>query len=118
MKEKLIKLLESNDTEDIYKFINLYLNGDSDEFFKLIDKVGIIDDDKIYESLIESMPMSYLSHKYNSNTEQTVNYIINEYFGDITEVNGRYILELSNREDLSLFFKNDSGRDISSKELR
>lgn len=117
MKEKLIKLLESNDTEDIYKFINLYLNGDSDEFFKLIDKVGIIDDDKIYESLIESMPMSYLSYKYNSNPEQTVNYIINEYFGDITEINGRYILELSNREDLSLFFKKDGGRDISSKEL-
>jgi len=117
MKEKLIKLLESNDTEDIYNFINLYLNGDSDEFFKLIDKVGIIDDDKIYESLIESMPMSYLSHKYNSNPKQTVNYIINEYFGDIKEVNGRYILELGEREDLSLFFKKDGGRDISSKEL-
>lgn len=117
MKEKLIKLLESNDTEDIYNFINLYLNGDSDEFFKLIDKVGIIDDDKIYESLIESMSMSYLSHKYNSNPKQTVNYIINEYFGDIKEINGRYILELGEREDLSLFFKNDGGRDISSKEL-
>jgi len=117
MKEKLIKLLESNDTEDIYNFINLYLNGDSDEFFKLIDKVGIIDDDKIYESLIESMPMSYLSHKYNSNPKQTVNYIINEYFGDIKEINGRYILELGEREDLSLFFKKDGGRDISSKEL-
>ena len=117
MKEKLIKLLESNDTEDIYNFINLYLNGDSDEFFKLIDKVGIIDDDKIYESLIESMPMSYLSHKYNSNPKQTVNYIINEYFGDIKGINGRYILELGEREDLSLFFKKDGGRDISSKEL-
>ena len=117
MKEKLIKLLESNDTEDIYNFINLYLNGDSDEFFKLIDKVGIIDDDKIYESLIGSMPMSYLSNKYNSNPKQTVNYIINKYFGDIKEINGRYILELGEREDLSLFFKKDGGRDISSKEL-
>ena len=117
MKEKLIKLLESNSTEDIYKFINLYLNGDSDEFFKLLDKFGIINDDKIYELLIESTPMTYLSHKYNSNPKQTVNYIINEYFGDIKEINGRYILELGEREDLSLFFKKDGGRDISSKEL-
>ena len=117
MKEKLIKLLDSNDTDGIHKFIDRYLNSNSDEFFKLLDKSGIINDEKIYDSLIESMPMSYLFHKYNSNPEQTVNYIVNEYLDDIKEINGRYILELDNREDLSLFFKNDGGRDMGSKEL-
>jgi hypothetical protein len=117
MKEKIIKLLESNNIEEVNKFINLYFNGDSVEFFKLLEKLGITDGDDIYEVLLEEMPMTYLKYKYDLNPDSTVKYITDEFFGDVTEKNSRYILTLNDREDLSIFFKDDGGRDTGSKEL-
>lgn len=117
MKDKLINLLNSDNTESILIFIERYLNDDTNEFFKLLDKVGIMNDENFYENLTEIMPMSYLSYKYKTNPEQTVKYIVENFFTDIKEVNGRYILELGNREDLSIFFKDDGGRETGSKDI-
>ena len=117
MKEKIINLLDKNDANEIYKFINLYFNGDSNDFFELLEKLGIMDDDNVYPVLLEDMPMTYLNYRYRKNPDSTVNYIVDEYFNDVTRNGDRLILQLNDREDLSIFFKNDSSRDMSSKEL-
>lgn len=117
MKEKIINLLNKNSQEEIDTFINRYLNGDDDEFFNLIDKLGILDDDEIYPILLEDKPMSYLKYKYNSNPETTINFIIDNYLTDVTKQDGKLLLRLNNREDLSIFFKDDGGRDMGSKEM-
>ena len=117
MKEKIINLLDKNDADEIYKFINLYFNDDSNDFFEFIEKLGIMDDDNVYPVLLEDMPMTYLNYRYRKNPDSTVNYIVDEYFNDVTRNGDRLILKLDNREDLSIFFKNDSSRDMSSKEL-
>ena len=117
MKEKIINLLQRNDVTEIDNFINRYLNGDDSEFFSLIDKLGILDDDEIYPVLMEDKPMTYLKYKFDNNPEVTTKFIVDEYFSDVINQNGRLMLEIGSREDLSIFFKDDGGRDMGSKEM-
>lgn len=117
MKEKIINLLNKNDVDEVNNFINRYFNGDDSEFFRFIDKLGIMDDIEIYPVLVEEKPMSYLKYKFNTNPESTTKFIIDEFLTDVTNENDKLILTLGGREDLSIFFKDDGGRDIGSKEM-
>lgn len=117
MKEKIINLLENGDADDLRNFISRYLNDDYTEFFKLLEKIGIMDGDEFYPVITEEFPMSYLHYRYMVNPDSTVNHIINEYFSDIIYKDGRLFLHLDKMEDLSIFFKDDGGRDTGSKEM-
>ena len=111
-------ILTNGSDDEINALIDNVFNGDREQFLKYLDVKGLLNGENLYAFLEEEMPMSYLSYMFNNNPEKTTKYIVDNYFGDITEVNGRYILKLGNREDLSVFFKRDGGRhDMSSKEL-
>lgn len=116
MKEKIINLLNKPSWE-VDKFINTIFNGNRETFISFLEKRGLLNDENIYDYLIEEMPMTYLSNKFKNNPDKTTKYIVDNYFGDISSENGRYTLRLNNREDLSIFFKDDGGsRDMSSRE--
>jgi len=111
-------ILTNGSDDEINALIDNVFNGDREKFLNYLDVKGLLNGENLYAFLEEEMPMSYLSYMFNNNPEKTTKYIVDNYFGDITEVNGRYILKLGNREDLSVFFKSDGGRhDMSSKEL-
>lgn len=115
MKEKL-KLLLNGSEEDITSFISRYLNDDMSNFFKLLLKYGLLNDE-INETLLELYPMNYLRYLYMDNRERTIDEIVSGY-SDINKKGDRYFLTLSNREDLSSFFEpNDGYREMSSQEL-
>jgi len=124
MKEKLLKIIKNNSSTELNLFINRFFNGNYQVFFNTVIKSGLLDDeeyrDEVKETLIEVFPMNYLSTIYNNNSEETTRFIVNKYFGDVNETgDGRYLLRLNDREDLSNFFKGrDGGRnDLSSKEM-
>jgi len=118
MKEKIIDILTKGNSNQIKSIINTVFNRDSDLFMSFLDDIGVLSDENIYPYLIEEMPMSYLSTKFKTNPDKTTKFIVDNYFGDIISQNGRYILKLASREDLSAFFKNDGGnRDVGSQEL-
>jgi len=117
MKEKIIDILTNGSDNQIQSLVNTVFNGESELFMSFLEKNGLLSDENIYDYLIEEMPMTYLSNKFKTNPDKTTKYIVDNYFGDISSENGRYILKLDNREDLSIFFKRDGGRDMSSQEL-
>lgn len=117
MKEKIIDILTNGSDSQIQSLVNTVFNGNSELFMSFLEKNGLLSDENIYDYLIEEMPMTYLSNKFKTNPDKTTKYIVDNYFGDISSENGRYILKLDNREDLSIFFKRDGGRDMSSQEL-
>ena len=115
MKEKL-KLLLNGSEEDITSFISRYLNDDMSNFFKLLLKYGLLNDE-INETLLELYPMNYLRYLYINNRERTIDEIVSGY-SDINKKGDKYFLTLGNREDLSSFFESGDGyREMSSQEL-
>ena len=117
MKEKIINILTNGSDNQIQSLVNTVFNGDSELFMSFLEKNGLLSDENIYDYLIEEMPMTYLSKKFKTNPDKTTKYIVDNYFNDVTSENGRYIFRLNNREDLSIFFKDDGGSDMGSKKL-
>jgi hypothetical protein len=114
--EELKKLFINDDSDSILEFVKKYFNDDMEIFIEFIEKRNILDNEEIYNFFIEQTPMTYLKKKYNENSEKTIKFIVDNYLNDVKEENGKYLMRMSKREDLSIFF-DDRGRDTTARDV-
>ena len=62
--------IEEEDHDEIENFINKYLNGNHELFFKFIIDEGIIDTENLDEHMASLFPDAYLSYWMNKKPEQ------------------------------------------------
>lgn len=123
MKEKIFNIIKDYNDSELSRFVNNIFNGNYKVFIKTVMDLGLLDDEEykyeVESVLIDLFPMTYLSIIYDKNQDETIKLIVDKYLSDVDEVgDGRYFMRLNDREDLSVFFKNDGGRnDMSSREL-
>lgn len=114
--EELKKLFTIDDSDSILEFVRMYFNGDMETFIEFIEKKNILDNEEIYNFFINQAPMTYLKKKYSENHEKTIKFIVDNYLGDVKEENGKYLMKMREREDLSIFF-DDKGRDTTARDV-
>ena len=112
----LKKMFEKNDTRSIEIMVERIFNNDLEKFIEFLEKKNILDNEEIYNFFIEQAPMTYLKKKYNENPEKTIKFIADNYWGDVKEENGKYLMRMREREDLSIFF-DDGGRDTTARDV-
>jgi hypothetical protein len=114
--EQLKKLFIENDSDSIYDFVKKIFNNDTETFIEFIEKKKILDEDEVYNFFIDYAPMTYLKKKYKINPEKTTKFIVDNYWTDVKETNGKYLMRMNDREDLSIFF-DDKGRDTTARDV-
>ena len=97
----LVSILDN--TEDFDDLVNKYFNGDYTKLFDLITKQGLLDQyiDRFIED--EELFGTFMPYYYNEDPQFVIDYITEEYFGDVSNINGQYWMNID-REDLSRLF--------------
>jgi len=100
----LVSILDN--TEDFDDLVNKYFNGDYTKLFDLITKQGLLDQyiDRFIED--EELFGTFMPYYYNEDPQFVIDYITEEYFGDVSNINGQYWMNID-REDLSRLFDVD-----------
>lgn len=101
--------------DDIKDFVKKVFNNNYISFYNFLDKKMDVSMDYITDFFMEEIPNAYLQIMYSKNPESTIDYIVDEYLGDVRKEGDKYYMIMS-RDDLSEFF-DDSGRNSTARDV-
>ena len=101
--------------DDIKDFVKKVFNNNYISFYNFLDKKMDVSMDYITDFFMEEIPNAYLQILYTKNPESTIDYIVDEYLGDVRKEGDKYYMIMS-RDDLSEFF-DDSGRNSTARDV-
>lgn len=101
--------------DDIKDFVKKVFNNNYISFYNFLDKKMDVSLDYITDFFMEEIPNAYLQIMYSKNPESTIDYIVDEYLGDVRKEGDKYYMIMS-RDDLSEFF-DDSGRNSTARDV-
>ena len=97
----------------IKDFVKKVFNDDYISFYDFLEKKIDVSMDYVTEFFMEEIPQAYLKILYNKNPQSTIDYVVDEFLGDVKGEGDKYYMIMS-RNDLSEFF-DDRGRDGTAR---
>lgn len=113
--DQLNDLFIEGEYDDIKDFVKKVFNNNYISFYNFLDKKMDVSMDYITDFFMEEIPNAYLQIMYSKNPESTIDYIVDEYLGDVRKEGDKYYMIMS-RDDLSEFF-DDSGRNSTARDV-
>lgn len=100
----LVSIIDN--TEDYDDLVRKYFGNDYNKFFDVLSRQGLID--RYIYRFIEDDDLfgTFMPYYYNEDPQFVIDYITEEYFGDVSNINGQYWMNID-REDLSRLFDVD-----------
>ena len=92
----------------IKDFVKKVFNDNYISFYDFLEKKIDVSMDYVTEFFMEEIPQAYLKILYNKNPQSTIDYVVDEFLGDVIKEGDKYYMIMS-RDDLSEFF-DDRGR--------
>lgn len=116
----LMHWIEEGDSKSFDEFVTSYLNGDYNIAFDLLAKQNLLFKDEVTSFFEENLFTNWFTYIYKDDPQYVIDYITENYFGDVIQSNDGYWMNID-REDLSrLFSENrwgDGPRGIAKKVL-
>ena len=116
----LLHWVEEGDSNNVAEFVKSYLNDDYNLLFNLLEKNNLIDKEEVVGFFQEDMPTQWLNYMYGVDPQYVIDYITDEYFGDVKQEGNKSWLSIS-REDLADLFDEsrwgDGSRGVAKKVL-
>ena len=112
---QLIEFFEEGEYDEIRSFVQSVFNDDYESFYDFLKSKTKIDDKLVDEFFIEEIPNQHLKIMYERNPQTTMNYIVDNFLGDVQKNGEEYFMTIG-REDLSNFF-DDRGRDGTARDV-
>ena len=104
----------------IKDFVKKVFNDNYISFYDFLEKKIDVSMDYITEFFMEEIPQAYLKILYNKNPQSTIDYVVDEFLGDVKGEGDKYYMIMS-RDDLSEFFddrgRNGTARDVAKRVL-
>lgn len=97
----------------IKDFVKKVFNDNYISFYDFLEKKIDVSMDYVTEFFMEEIPQAYLKILYNKNPQSTIDYVVDEFLGDVKKEGDTYYMIMS-RDDLSEFF-DDRGRDATAR---
>ncbi len=117
---QLIEFFEEGEYDEIRSFVQSVFNDDYESFYDFLKSKTKIDDKLVDEFFIEEIPNQHLKIMYERNPQTTMNYIVDNFLGDVQKNGEEYFMTIG-REDLSNFFddrgRNGTARDVAKRVL-
>lgn len=113
--DQLNDLFIEGEYDNIKDFVKKVFNNNYISFYNFLDKKMDVSMDYITDFFMEEIPNAYLQILYSKNPESTIDYIVDEYLGDVRKEGDKYYMIMS-RDDLSEFF-DDSGRNSTARDV-
>ena len=113
--DQLNDLFIEGEYDNIKDFVKKVFNNNYISFYNFLDKKMDVSMDYITDFFMEEIPNAYLQILYSKNPESTIDYIVDEYLGDVRKEGNKYYMIMS-RDDLSEFF-DDSGRNSTARDV-
>ncbi len=117
---QLIEFFEEGEYDEIRSFVQSVFNDDYESFYDFLKSKTKIDDKLVDEFFIEEIPNQHLKIMYERNPQTTMNYIVDNFLGDVQKIGDEYFMTIG-REDLSNFFddrgRNGTARDVAKRVL-
>lgn len=113
--DQLNDLFIEGEYDNIKDFVKKVFNNNYISFYNFLDKKMDVSMDYITDFFMEEIPNAYLQIMYSKNPESTIDYIVDEYLGDVRKEGDKYYMIMS-RDDLSEFF-DDSGRNSTARDV-
>ena len=100
----LVSIIDN--TEDYDDLVKKYFGNDFNKFFDVLSKQGLID--RYVHKFIEDDDLfgTFMPYYYNEDPQFVIDYITETFFGDVSNINGQYWMNID-REDLSRLFDVD-----------
>jgi hypothetical protein len=92
----------------IKDFVKKVFNDNYISFYDFLEKKIDVSMDYVTEFFMEEIPQAYLKILYNKNPQSAIDYVVDEFLGDVIKEGDKYYMIMS-RDDLSEFF-DDRGR--------
>ena len=99
----------------IKDFVKKVFNDNYISFYDFLEKKIDVSMDYVTEFFMEEIPQAYLKILYNKNPQSTIDYVVDEFLGDVKKEGDKYYMIMS-RDDLSEFF-DDRGRDGTARDV-
>lgn len=112
---QLIEFFEEGEYDEIRSFVKSVFNDDYESFYDFLKSKTKIDDKLVDEFFVEEIPNQHLKIMYERNPQTTMNYIVDNFLGDVQKIGEEYFMTIG-REDLSNFF-DDRGRDGTARDV-
>lgn len=104
----------------IKDFVKKVFNDNYISFYDFLEKKIDVSMDYVTEFFMEEIPQAYLKILYNKNPQSTIDYVVDEFLGDVKKEGDKYYMIMS-RDDLSEFFddrgRNGTARDVAKRVL-
>lgn len=117
---QLIEFFEEGEYDEIRSFVQSVFNDDYESFYDFLKSKTKIDDKLVDEFFIEEIPNQHLKIMYERNPQITMNYIVDNFLGDVQKIGEEYFMTVG-RDDLSNFFddrgRNGTARDVAKRVL-
>ena len=117
---QLIEFFEEGEYDEIRSFVQSVFNDDYESFYDFLKSKTKIDDKLVDKFFIEEIPNQHLKIMYERNPQTTINYIVDNFLGDVQKIGDEYFMTIG-REDLSNFFddrgRNGTARDVAKRVL-
>ena len=117
---QLIEFFEEEEYDEIRSFVQSVFNDDYESFYDFLKSKTKIDDKLVDKFFIEEIPNQHLKIMYERNPQTTINYIVDNFLGDVQKNGEEYFMTIG-REDLSNFFddrgRNGTARDVAKRVL-
>ncbi len=117
---QLIEFFEEGEYDEIRSFVQSVFNDDYESFYDFLKSKTKIDDKLVDEFFIEEIPNQHLKIMYERNPQTTMNYIVDNFLGDVQKIGEEYFMTVG-RDDLSNFFddrgRNGTARDVAKRVL-
>ncbi len=117
---QLIEFFEEEEYDEIRSFVQSVFNDDYESFYDFLKSKTKIDDKLVDKFFIEEIPNQHLKIMYERNPQTTMNYIVDNFLGDVQKIGEEYFMTIG-REDLSNFFddrgRNGTARDVAKRVL-
>ena len=113
--DQLNDLFIEGEYDNIKDFVKKVFNNNYISFYNFLYKKMDVSMDYITDFFMEEIPNAYLQILYSKNPESTIDYIVDEYLGDVRKEGDKYYMIMS-RDDLSEFF-DDSGRNSTARDV-
>jgi hypothetical protein len=112
---QLVEFFEEEEYDEIRSFVQSVFNDDYESFYDFLKSKTKIDDKLVDKFFIEEIPNQHLKIMYERNPQTTINYIVDNFLGDVQKNGEEYFMTIG-REDLSNFF-DDRGRDGTARDV-
>lgn len=99
----LMHWIEEGDSQSFDEFVTSYLNGDYNLAFDLLAKQNLLYKDEVTSFFEENLFTNWFNYIYKEDPQYVIDYITENYFGDVVQSNDGYWMNID-REDLSRLF--------------